>query len=525
MAPMGRPGVTITEVLSPRDTGFTSNMNTRAVLLSDLTRGPVTPTVVASWAEYRSVYGDWMDNPPLSADHVRNASVDSAYLFFANAPAGGAQLTVLRVANADAAPAHGAITDATNQSVLNVTAISPGEWGNRMRVTLSGQYGSSGAFSPTDYASTDFRTPTSYGTGQGELLIELLNNSTGIYDQVERFTALSMDALNRRYIELVVNGISRYVTVDVGAGVLDTAESKQIMLSSGSNGNIPADLNDTLQQLDFYTEPLTVTYAGHWNIGDLGTVASYCTTRGESFMILDTPDFGPGVTPVADWVSDLNQKSPYSAVYYPPVVMNDPSAGPSNVRRTVPCGGAVLGAYMANDVQVGVWKTPAGVSSALRGIVTPAYRFTNAQLDEMNTLANPINPIRVVTGVGPCLMGGKTLNQAYADRYIGVRRSFSFVKERLRSLTEFALFEVNGPDLWEEITIRLNNFLGLYFQQGALRGARESQAYYVICNETNNTTSTIAAGEVHIEVGIAVEYPAEFIIIKLTHNQTTVRVD
>jgi hypothetical protein len=93
------------------------------------------------------------------------------------------------------------------------------------------------------------------------------------------------------------------------------------------------------------------------------------------------------------------------------------------------------------------------------------------------------------------------------------------------ALSEFAIFEVNGPDLWEEISIRLNNFLGLYFQQGALRGAREDQAFYVRCDVTNNSAASISAGEVHIEVGIAIEYPAEFVVIKLTHNQTTVRVD
>jgi hypothetical protein len=143
----------------------------------------------------------------------------------------------------------------------------------------------------------------------------------------------------------------------------------------------------------------------------------------------------------------------------------------------------------------------------------------------MNLLTHPVNPIRVINGVGTCIMGGRTLSQTHADRYVGVRRSFSYIRSRLEALTEFALFEVNGPDLWDTITTRLENFLGLYYQQGALRGAREYEAFYVLCDETNNNTNTISAGEVHIEVGVAIEYPAEFVVIKLTHNQTSVRVD
>ena len=120
-------------------------------------------------------------------------------------------------------------------------------------------------------------------------------------------------------------------------------------------------------------------------------------------------------------------------------------------------------------------------------------------------------------------MGGRTLDQRSADRYVGVRRSLSFIRSSLKNLMEYALFEANGPDLWADVTARVENFLGLYYQRGALRGAREPEAFYVVCNSTNNTAATVASGELHITVGVAVEYPAEFVLIDLVQHQESVR--
>ena len=49
-----------------------------------------------------------------------------------------------------------------------------------------------------------------------------------------------------------------------------------------------------------------------------------------------------------------------------------------------------------------------------------------------------------------------------------------------------------------------------------LKGATTSEAFYVVCNSTNNTAVTVDNGEVHIEVGVALQYPAEFIVINLS---------
>lgn len=522
----GRPGVSVTEVLAPRDTGFTSALASRSVLIADLDRGPLAPTTVGSWHEFRNIFGDWRDNSPRGQfGHKRNASVDAAYLFFANNPVGGAPLTILRVTHADAEYARGVITG-SSEEIAVATAISPGTWGNRLRVTMAGNYAASGAFSPADFDPEAYNTPTGFATGALEVIVELQDAATGVWDIVERFSNLSLDERDRRFAEFVVNGASNYVSLEIIGKYNSKVNNPVALLTGGTNGTIATDLVNSLAALDQLQESLTISYSGHWDSADLGTVSTYCKNRGDSFHIIDMDDSpGTNVQEIASWVYELNQKDAFSAVYYPSVIINDPAAGPNNVRRKAPCGGAVLGVFAANDSNYGMWKTPAGVTAGVRGIVGPSQRFNNVQLDQLNSLVHPVNPIRVVQGVGPCIMGGRTLDQTHADRYVGIRRSFSYIRSRLAALTEFAVFEVNGPDLWETINLRLENFLGLYYQQGALRGAREYEAFYVLCDGTNNTENTISAGEVHVEVGVALEYPAEFIVIKLTHNQTSVRVD
>jgi phage tail sheath protein FI len=50
---------------------------------------------------------------------------------------------------------------------------------------------------------------------------------------------------------------------------------------------------------------------------------------------------------------------------------------------------------------------------------------------------------------------------------------------------------------------------------GALKGNSSADAFYVICNTTNNSQATIDAGEIHVEVGVALQTPAEFIVINV----------
>jgi len=137
----------------------------------------------------------------------------------------------------------------------------------------------------------------------------------------------------------------------------------------------------------------------------------------------------------------------------------------------------------------------------------------------MNASTSPVNPIRQIPGAGLSVMGARTLKQdGTANKYVNMRRSLIYIRKNLKNLTEFALFENNDERLWARINTNLGSFLNEYRNQGGLRGATATQAYFVKCDAENNSDADIANGEVHIQVGVALQYPAEFIVIDLSQK-------
>ena len=61
----------------------------------------------------------------------------------------------------------------------------------------------------------------------------------------------------------------------------------------------------------------------------------------------------------------------------------------------------------------------------------------------------------------------------------------------------------------------VSSFLTSFWSQGGLRGASPSDAYFVKVDADNNPQASIDNGEVHLEVGVALQRPAEFVIIKI----------
>jgi phage tail sheath protein FI len=54
--------------------------------------------------------------------------------------------------------------------------------------------------------------------------------------------------------------------------------------------------------------------------------------------------------------------------------------------------------------------------------------------------------------------------------------------------------------------------------RGGLKGDRPEQGFYVKCDETNNPQSSIDAGLLICEVGVAIAAPMEFIVFEIRRN-------
>jgi phage tail sheath protein FI len=161
-----------------------------------------------------------------------------------------------------------------------------------------------------------------------------------------------------------------------------------------------------------------------------------------------------------------------------------------------------------------VFKAPAGLQTRVGGAISVAP-LTNAELDTLNSNTAAVNAIKFVPGSGIVVMGARTLQGTYVDRYVPVRRTLIYLRKSMSDLSQFAIFEPNDEVLWRSITASLEGFLNNFWRQGGLRGAVPSQAFYVKCDAETNPQSAIDGGQVNIEVGVALQRPAEFVIIKI----------
>ena len=159
----------------------------------------------------------------------------------------------------------------------------------------------------------------------------------------------------------------------------------------------------------------------------------------------------------------------------------------------------------------GVAKAPAGLGATLLGAYGLETIINN--IDQgLLTQAN-VNCLIAVPGSGIVVWGARTLSPYLITRYVSVERSMIYLSTKMVALTKFAVFEPNDYILWNQVTSVLTQFLSQFWQSGGLQGVTASQAFYVLCDSSNNLQSSIQQGIINIEVGVALQFPAEFVVI------------
>lgn len=517
MPTYSRPGVFIQEVELPQTIDLANDTNAIGAFVGSLAKGTTAaPVLVRSWSQFVKLFGSLEDAYPTTW---------AAYNFFAN---GGRDLYVKRVVGSGYATASVILTDSSSShlNTISVAAANPGIWGNSLAVQVNA------AGVATRFGISVYGAPTIAGNATSNLL--------------ESYTDLSMDSTDPRYFVSVINTQSSFIFVanqnsaSVAPTNMPTIGSTLYALGSttaGANGAAPTRSNyvTALTTFDPIQSPLVFNNpdaAYYYNVstgsgtdrtnavGINADLVSYCQSRGDAFAVLDTPQ-GLAVSEAQTFVSDTvagfaaSSDGGVAAFYYPWTLIPDAlKATPGSTRLQAP-GAAVVGQYLATDASRGVFKAPAGLQNNLALAVATDKQFTNSELDTVNSATYPINAIRNVPGAGIVIMGARTLKNTAGARYINVRRSLTYIEKEIKDRTSFAVFENNDSNLWNQISIAIGTFLGSYWQAGGLRGNKPTDAYYVKCNSTNNSMSDIMSGKVNIEVGVALEYPAEFVIIKI----------
>jgi phage tail sheath protein FI len=409
--------------------------------------------------------------------------------------------------------------DATSKFVAKVTVKDRGADGNNYRIVTT-QAALSGYYDVTFYREIN---PTSGVSG-----------STSDDIIVERYSNVVFEGPSANYVVTVINNESALFTATdvtpVGATGSDTNVPDDLdtplAFTGGADGTTPtaAEFSATFADLDTVTKPLVLFLPSLFdaysaaNAETIQNDAIDWADAGTGFVVLEVAS-GLTVSGATTAASDLTASS-RAAVYYPNVYIQDPVGRTSTSLRLVGPSAAVAGLYIQTDRNSGPFKTPAGLRAPLFGVVATEKMFTNADLEDLHSNSHPVNAIRDIPGAGIVPMGGRTLLQdGTANRYIAMRRSLIYIRHRLEQIAEVALFEPNDTRLWSKIRTTMGVFLTEYFNQGGLRGNNTAEAFFVKCDAENNSAQSIQNGELHIEIGVALEYPAEFIVITL--NQST----
>lgn len=509
------PGVYVEEISSGVRTivGVATSI---AAFVGRTARGPVQePRTITSYADYERIYG------PLSRDYPLGYAVRDFYLN------GGTTAIILRLYK-KTGNAEGVATGAIG--ALNLKALSPGKWGEKIIVSVEAASGVTedyaDSFDPSLAAADFFNLVVAYGTAA---------------NKVETYLAVTMkDKGGNRRLDRVLAAESNYVAIAGALADVTAPAAGNVTLANGDEGQ-PLDQASFALQKDNNNDPIPKTGIAALDKVDLfnllciappaigadsevpkaiwADVLPYCVKR-RAMLIVDPPKAWTGiekVKPATAIQADLGLQGPdtrNAAIYFPRVLAAEPVLGATEV--FVPSG-MMAGVMARTDVTRGVWKAPAGVDAALvnaQGLTVTLTDLENGQLNPFG-----INCLRTFPVIGTVAWGARTLRGAdlLADewKYIPVRRLALFLEESLFRGLQWVVFEPNDEPLWAAIRLNVGAFMNDQFRQGAFQGGTPKDAYFVVCDKTNNPQSDINKGIVNVIVGFAPLKPAEFVVLKI----------
>lgn len=517
-----RPGVYLEERLQQQPTQ--SGSATAVGVFAGVTpKGPpLEATAVASWSDFVAKFGGF---DQVNVTDGGNDSVLVSYLPYAvfNYYQNGGRLAyIVRVIPTTAQGAVATVqtddgaTTPVDSFVINANGV--GTWANAadggLSVAIAHQ-----ATSPAPESATIMTLQVLQGA-DGRVLETFTNLSmTGVQGTRAIVPAINDPVSGSRYIELVA--AASPTAPAPAAAVYDLAGGVDPGTPTGSD-LCGQDVTDAMRQID---SPLVVSFQPYRKQD--GTIvmpqassgveaALNSNGRTDCFLVWDgNPEANITGTYTADieaLAASIGTADSYSAVYAPWVVTPDPAHAGATI--TVPPSGSVQGMIARIDATVGPWRTPAGLPAVLSTAVKAEVKFTDTDQGELN--AKNINVIRAVPGSGICVMGGRTRKLYGPDRYVAARRTLIYIEEALKLNTQWAVFENNDSRLWSSLRNTAQNILQPVWEANGLAGATAAEAYYVRCDATINTPQVVQSGEVRMEVGVALQYPAEFIVIRVS---------
>ena len=521
---------------------------------------PLAPTLVTSYSEYLSVFGDIFKS---GSNYYEYFTSLAAKEYFNN---GGNSLLVTKIISGSSYDTY------ASSSVASVTAntasfvLEATQWGD-----IANNSGSetSGALANGTLENVRWEVSNVSTTkGTFTLSVRRGDDNTNNKNVLETFTNLSLDPSQPNYISRVVGdakpvynaskglveisgsfqGGSSYVRVKSVTNTIDSIDNNGNYKATTYSGSLPTatsgsfsggvastnrtavffESNDTaatncqgfaaadytaalslLSNKDDYSFNLLLVPGVTLGTGALSSISddviAVCEGRGDSMAIIDTTAYGANVA--AAVTAAAANGSSYGAAYYPWVQLFS-----SNLGKAVWCPpSVVMGGVFAFNDQVGAeWFAPAGLNRGGIGSVLRAERRLS-QTDRDDLYDSNVNPLASFPGEGVVAFGQKTLQKKSTslDR-INVRRLLITLKRFLGQVGRSLVFEQNTSTTRNKFLSVSEPYLESVVQRQGL------YAYKIVMDDSNNTADVIDRNQLVGQIYLQPSKTAEFIVLDFT---------
>lgn len=451
-------------------------------------RGPVgVPKDINSWGAYLDIYATGMASPFLATSELAYA----VYGFFQN---GGTRCYVMRTAHTgDVVIANNATSSViTIPGGATLTALDEGTWGNNLKIRVSENLDNASNFDITITLS--------------EVVVESYINVSNTYSSTNYWVSAI--------------AYSKYIT-GTGILVVTDTEVEQVVtpvysaFSGGQDGLdvtfVDADYigaTGLINNFDAVVDINLISIPGETSDTIIEGLLDYCDKRKYIYAVLDS-EFTETVSSAILTAKALRG---YGSFVFPWIKVIEPLST-TGLLHECPPSGHVQGVMARIARNRGIWKSPAGTEAFISGAVDTVMSLTLEDTDKLN----PVGVICIVPKVnyGIVVWGAKAVN---GESYTAHILLDQYIKKAIFNGTQPFVFEPNVPATWMSLSSYVESFLSSLWQQGGLVGTEAKDAYYVKCDESNNTEETVRAGYLYCEVGYKRPGVAEFIVFRFSHE-------
>jgi len=408
-----------------------------------------------------------------------------------------------------------------------------------------------GADSPSATAIlAEGKDPGAYGNDLSVVVEDATSGTAGDFNLlveddgvvVESWPNLSTSPTAVRYFETIVNhattgsNLIRLTDQELGGNPRPT--NQEVTLTTGNDGLTSLGDNDfighydpdgsvALQCLVAVPELTLVSAPGRATAAVQGALVTFCddTRDGEVFAVLDPPESQSAsqIITYFETTAALLEATEQAGMYWPWVKIINPSKtvyGNDETITVPPCG-HVMG-VMARTAAAhpgGIYDPPAGIERGqLRGVV--GFETDSVLLESVRDWVYPkrINPLTTQPGFPRYIDGSRTAKSSGNFPFVAERLGVNFIKRSVKNGIQWVRHSNNTEALRRRVKRSVTAFLLTQMRNGAFRSMVPDEAFYVDVSDELNPPSEIFAGRLNLEIGLATNKPAEFVVIGITQD-------